>query len=180
MNPFMVFRSGGNKFVCNLCTFPNDVPSEYFCATTPQGARVDREQRPELMRGTVEFLVPKEYWVTEPVGLNWLFVVDVCQEAANKNFLEGFCEGILAALYGGDDQAEANSNSEHRNIPAGAKVGFMTFDKDIHFYNCNVRSSTSFTKIVTNTCIACSGASPNDGYAGFRRPFRAFERRSFR
>jgi len=137
INPFMVFRSGGNKFVCNMCNYANDVPPEYFCATTPQGARVDREQRPELMRGTVEFLVPKEYWSKEPVGLRWLFLIDVGQEAFNKGFLEGFCEGIMAALYGGDASPEGEGEFKRR-IPEGSKVGFVTFDKDIHFYNMNV------------------------------------------
>lgn len=136
INPFMVFRSGGNKFVCNMCNYANDVPPEYFCATTPQGARVDREQRPELMRGTVEFLVPKEYWSQEPVGLRWIFLIDVGQEALNKGFLEAFCEGILAALYGSDDSTEEDGSSKRR-IPEGSKVGFVTFDKDIHFYNMN-------------------------------------------
>ncbi|TGO47146.1 hypothetical protein BCON_0291g00070 [Botryotinia convoluta] len=136
INPFMVFRSGGNKFVCNMCNYANDVPPEYFSAITPQGARVDREQRPELMRGTVEFLVPKEYWSQEPVGLRWIFLIDVGQEALNKGFLEAFCEGILAALYGGDDSTEEDGSSKRR-IPEGSKVGFVTFDKDIHFYNMN-------------------------------------------
>jgi protein transport protein SEC24 len=137
INPFMVFRSGGNKFVCNMCNYANDVPPEYFSPTNPQGARVDREQRPELMRGTVEFLVPKEYWNKEPVGLRWLFLIDVGQEAFNKGFLEAFCEGIMAALYGGEDAAEEAEFK--RRIPEGSKVGFVTFDKDIHFYNINVR-----------------------------------------
>lgn len=140
INPFMVFRSGGNKFVCNMCTYPNDVPPEYFCATNPQGARVDREQRPELMRGTVEFLVPKEYWSKKPEGLRWLFVIDVGQESFNKGFLEAFCEGIMAALYGGESIVEGPDGALKRNIPQGAKVGFVTFDKDIHFYNVNVRT----------------------------------------
>ncbi|KAH8593852.1 hypothetical protein B0O99DRAFT_515074 [Bisporella sp. PMI_857] len=135
INPFMVFRSGGNKFVCNMCNYPNDVPPEYFCATTPQGARLDREQRPELMRGTVEFLVPKEYWSKEPVGLRWLFLIDVGQEAFNKGFLEAFCQGIIAALYGEDTTGE-NGEVKH-SIPEGSKVGFVTFDRDIHFYNVN-------------------------------------------
>jgi protein transport protein SEC24 len=142
INPFMMFRSGGSKFVCNLCTYPNDTPSEYFCATTPQGVRVDRDQRPELSRGTVEFVVPKEYWTKEPVGLNWLFVIDVTQEAFNKGFLEAFCEGILAALYapeGGEDDRDENGEPKRR-LPAGAKVGFVTYDKDIHFYSCHVRT----------------------------------------
>ncbi|KAF4850501.1 hypotheticall protein [Colletotrichum siamense] len=135
INPFMMFRSGGNKFVCNLCTYPNDTPSEYFSALTPQGVRVDRDQRPELTRGTVEFVVPKEYWTKEPTGLRWLFVIDVTQESFNKGFIESFCEGVLAALYGGED-AERDENGEpKRVIPEGAKVGFVTYDKDIHFYN---------------------------------------------
>ena len=142
INPFMVFRSGGNKFICNMCNYANDVPPEYFCAITPQGARVDREQRPELMRGTVEFLVPKEYWSKEPVGLRWLFLVDVGQEAFNKGYLEAFCEGIMQALYGGDDSSEEDERSKRR-IPEGSKVGFVTFDKDIHFYNMNVGCSLS-------------------------------------
>ncbi|KAI1130627.1 hypothetical protein F5Y10DRAFT_235232 [Nemania abortiva] len=138
INPFMMFRSGGSKFVCNLCTYPNDTPPEYFCATTPQGVRGDRDQRPELTKGTVEFIVPKEYWTREPTGLNTLFVIDVTQEAFNKGFLEAYCEGILSALYepeGGED-TEDNGESK-RQIPPGAKVGFVTYDKDVHFYNCN-------------------------------------------
>ncbi|EXV06699.1 SEC23/Sec24 family protein [Metarhizium robertsii] len=135
INPFMMFRSGGNKFVCNLCTHPNDTPPEYFCATSPQGVRVDRDQRPELHRGTVEFVVPKEYWTREPVGLRWLFLIDVTQESFNKGFLETFCDGILAALYGGENQEKDENGEPKRRVPEGAKVGFVTYDKDIHFYN---------------------------------------------
>ncbi|KAH8888661.1 hypothetical protein GQ53DRAFT_749065 [Thozetella sp. PMI_491] len=136
INPFMMFRSGGNKFVCNLCTYANDTPSEYFCATSPQGVRVDRDQRPELTRGTVEFVVPKEYWTKEPVGLRLLFLIDVTQESFNKGFLEAFCDGILGALYGSDESEEKDENGEaKRRIPAGAQVGFVTFDKEVHFYN---------------------------------------------
>ncbi len=139
MNPFMMFRSGGNKFVCNLCTYPNDTPPEYFCATSPQGIRVDRDQRPELSRGTVEFVVPKEYWTKEPVGLRWLFLIDVTQESFNKGFLEAFCEGILGALYGADENEEKDENGEvKRRIPPNSRVGFVSYDKEVHFYNVGV------------------------------------------
>ena len=144
INPFMTFRSGGNKLVCNMCTFPNDVTPEYFAPTDPSGVRVDRAQRPELTMGTVEFMVPKEYWAREPVGLRWLFLIDVGQEAINRGFLEAFCEGILGALYS-EDGADANEEQQNgetteirRNLPLGSKVGFVTFDKEVHFYNCNV------------------------------------------
>jgi protein transport protein SEC24 len=139
INPFMMFRSGGNKFVCNLCTYPNDTPPEYFSATSPQGVRNDRDDRPELCRGTVEFVVPKEYWTKEPVGLRWLFLIDVTQEAFNKGFLEAFCEGILNALYGGDVDTKDESEQPTGRLPPNVKVGFVTFDKEVHFYNVNVR-----------------------------------------
>ncbi|KAF2742701.1 Sec23/Sec24 family protein [Sporormia fimetaria CBS 119925] len=133
INPFMTFKSGGNKFVCNMCTFPNDVSPEYFAPTDPSGVRVDRLQRPELSMGTVDFMVPKEYWGKEPVGLRWLFLIDVSAEAVNRQFLDGFCEGIMHALYGPEGDA-ADENTQKR-IPKGAKVGIATFDKDLHFYN---------------------------------------------
>ncbi|KFA73312.1 hypothetical protein S40288_09789 [Stachybotrys chartarum IBT 40288] len=139
INPFMMFRSGGNKFICNLCTYANETPGEYFCATSPQGVRVDRDQRPELHRGTVEFVVPKEYWTKEPVGQRWLFLIDATQESYNKGFMETFCDGILAALYGGDDKEKDDNGEVNRRVPQGTKVGFVTYDKDIQFYNVNSR-----------------------------------------
>lgn len=140
INPFMSFRAGGNKFICNMCTFPNDVPPEYFAPLEMTGARVDRLHRPELMMGTVEFLVPKEYWNKEPVGLQWLFLIDVSQESVNRGFLKGVCNGIIDALYGADDETPENSEDEAapRKIPEGAKVGIVTFDREVHFYNLSV------------------------------------------
>ena len=40
INPFMQFKAGGNKVVCNMCTYPNDVPGEYFSPTDQTGVRV--------------------------------------------------------------------------------------------------------------------------------------------
>lgn len=147
INPFMTFKSGGNKFVCNMCNFPNDVPMEYFSPTNPQGVRVDRDQRPELTRGTVEYMVPKEYWAKDPVGLRFLFLIDVCQEAVNKGFLDAICEGILATLYmddssvrnqetlNGDGGNGEENNGPPRALPVQCRVGIVTFDKEVHFYN---------------------------------------------
>lgn len=135
INPFMQFKSGGNKFVCNMCTFPNDVPPEYFAPTDPSGVRVDRLQRPELTLGTVDFMVPKEYWSKEPVGLRWLFLIDVSAEAVNRGFLDGFCEGIISALYGGEKDQPQTEGDAPRRLPEGSKVAIVTFDKEMHFYN---------------------------------------------
>ncbi|KAL8738264.1 MAG: hypothetical protein Q9190_008025, partial [Brigantiaea leucoxantha] len=143
INPFMTFRSGGNKVVCNMCTFPNDVAPEYFAPTDPSGVRVDRTQRPELTVGTVEFMVPREYWAKEPVGLHWLFLIDAGQEAIHRGFLSAFCEGVMAALYGNEQeeeneqQANGDTLEVKRKLPVGSKVGFVAFDRAVHFFNCN-------------------------------------------
>ena len=129
---------------CNLCGHPNEVGEEYFAPIDPSGVRVDRLQRPELTLGTCEFLVPKEYWSKEPVGMRYLFLIDASAESCNRGFLQGVCDGILSALYGDDVDDEETDDEEETNgetvpkpskVPAGAKVGFMTFDRDIHFYN---------------------------------------------
>jgi protein transport protein SEC24 len=136
INPFMTFRSGGNKFICNMCTFPNDTAMEYFAPTDPTGARVDRQQRPELTLGTVDFLVPKEYWTKEPSPLKLLFLVDVTEESVNKGFLTGFCEGIMSALYGGQNESSEDQNgAASPGLAKGAKIGIVTYDKQMHFFN---------------------------------------------
>lgn len=138
INPFMVFKSGGNKFVCNMCTFPNDVIPEYYAPTDPSGARVDRLQRPELSFGTIEFTAPKEYSTKEPVPLKTLFLIDVSMESISKGFLEGVCEGILSTLYGDEAGAEAADNTEDApksRLAPGAMVGFAAYDKEVHFFS---------------------------------------------
>lgn len=43
--------------------FSNDAPREYMCNLGPDGRRRDADDRPELCRGTVEFIATKEFLV---------------------------------------------------------------------------------------------------------------------
>jgi hypothetical protein len=43
--------------------FSNDTPREYFCNLGPDGRRRDADERPELCRGSVEFVATKEFLV---------------------------------------------------------------------------------------------------------------------
>ncbi|KAJ5130619.1 Sec23/Sec24 beta-sandwich [Penicillium bovifimosum] len=151
INPFMSFRSGGSKFVCNMCTFPNDTPAEYFAPLDASGARVDRMQRPELLMGTVEFTVPKEYWNKEPVGLQTLFLIDVSRESVHRGFLKGVCQGIRDALYGdGTESSEGEGDESSRKLPPGAKVGIVTYDKEVHFYNLTASLGQAQMMVMTD------------------------------
>ncbi|KAL4879679.1 hypothetical protein BJY04DRAFT_92295 [Aspergillus karnatakaensis] len=150
INPFMSFRSGGSKFVCNMCTFPNDVPQEYFSPIDVSGSRIDRMQRPELMQGTVEFLVPKDYWNKEPVGLRTLFLIDVSHESVNRGFLKGVCKGILKALYGDESLDDSEATEPERKLPEGAKVGIVTYDREVQFYNLSAQLQQAQMMIMTD------------------------------
>jgi protein transport protein SEC24 len=150
INPFMTFRSGGNKLVCNMCNFPNDVPPEYFAPTDAAGVRVDRAQRPELMMGTVEFTVPKEYQTKEPTPIRWLFMIDITQEAINRGFLHSVCRGILDALYEQEAGEAAEDGTEFQKLPPGAKVGIVTYDKEIQFYNLTANLDAAQMMVMTD------------------------------
>ena len=41
----------------------SETPRDYLCNLGPDGRRRDADMRPELARGTVEFVAPKEYMV---------------------------------------------------------------------------------------------------------------------
>lgn len=152
INPFMIFSNGGNKMTCNLCGHPNEVEASYFAPTDPSGVRVDRQQRPELTLGTCEFLVPKEYWAKEPVPLRYLFVLDVSMESTQRGWLQAMCDGILTALYGDNepDADDQKNGAAISKIPEGARIGIMTFDREIHFYNVSASLSAPQQLVVND------------------------------
>lgn len=167
INPFMVFSNGGNKMTCNLCGHPNEVAPEYFAPTDPSGIRVDRAQRPELTLGTCEFVVPKEYWSKEPVPMRYLFVLDTSAEACTRGFLQGMCDGILAALYGDDLELPSTDEADDEaappqpsKVPPGSKVGFVTFDRDINFYNVSSSLSAPQQLVVSDLEDPFAAISP--------------------
>ena len=71
-------------------------------------------------------------------------MMNVSQDANEKGFLQAFCDSVLEALYGNDPDApvEEKENDDDpdpiRSLPAGSKVGFVTFDTFVHFYDCHV------------------------------------------
>lgn len=126
LNPWCLFADGGRKFVCNLCGFDSDVPDEYFCNLDMTGRRTDYEYRPELRYGTVEYIVPEEYWAKKPHPIRYLFAIDVSSTAVQSGMLASVCQSLNDILYG--DHAG-------NGLPEGAKIGLVTFDRSIHFYN---------------------------------------------
>lgn len=129
LNPWCRFIDAGKRFVCNLCDFENVVPEDQYCPIDMNGRRMDTEHHPELMFGSVEFDVPKDYWNDiEPKPLHYLFAIDVSRNAVQSGMLTIFCQTIKQLL-------------ENDGFPEGMKVGIVTFDSSVQFYNLQVNKA---------------------------------------
>ncbi|KAJ3328411.1 COPII coat Sec23p-Sfb3p heterodimer component [Blyttiomyces sp. JEL0837] len=123
INPYFQFTDGGRKFICNLCGCDTEVPPDYFCHLDMSGRRMDLDRRPELMQGAVEFTATKEYFSRPPKPPGYVFAIDVSHNSIASGMLARAALAIKELLYGG------------KGLPPKSKVGIITFDKSIHFYN---------------------------------------------
>ena len=53
--------------------FTDETPRDYQCNLGPDGRRRDADERPELCRGTVEFIATREYMVSNLLGLQVMY-----------------------------------------------------------------------------------------------------------
>jgi protein transport protein SEC24 len=122
VNPFMKFIDQGRKFICNLCGYTDETPRDYQCNLGPDGRRRDADERPELCRGTVDFVATKEYMVRDPMPAVYFFLIDVSMNAIQTGATAAACSAIQQVL---------------SDLPEGPRtfVGIATFDSTIHFYN---------------------------------------------
>ncbi|KAJ1425544.1 Zinc finger, Sec23/Sec24-type [Sesbania bispinosa] len=122
VNPYVTFTEAGRKFRCNMCALVNEVPSEYYAQLDATGRRVDLNQRPELTKGTVEFVAPAEYMVRPPMPPIYFFLIDVSISAVRSGMIEVVAQTIRSCL----DKLSGFPRTQ---------IGFATFDSTIHFYN---------------------------------------------
>ncbi|ETN18388.1 hypothetical protein PPTG_04013 [Phytophthora nicotianae INRA-310] len=122
MNPFVQWVDNGRRWRCNLCGVSNDVASSYFCHLGANQQRQDRDERPELNSGSVEIVAPSEYMMRPPQPPCYVFVIDVS----------------ATAVASGSVQIAVDTIREQLDNLLGAprtRVGFLTYDSSIHFYN---------------------------------------------
>lgn len=119
-NPNFTWCSGGREAVCNFCGQRIDVPTEYYSALDDRGYRRDQNNRPELQRGTVDYVAPSDYTDVLPGVPVQLFVVD----ASRQSVASGFFHQILVTL---------RSLIAFMQAPM-SKIGLMTFNHALQFY----------------------------------------------
>ena len=138
----------------------------YFCNLDSNFLRLDHLQRPELNKGTIDFLVPDEYWAIEPppnlnpsytrVGppskrthrpphpISYVFAFDTSVDAVRSGFLRSSCNALQATIYQETEEGIACK------LPAGSKVAIISYDCVINVYNLVSYPRTHNTCVVNN------------------------------
>ncbi|KAG5326139.1 SC24C protein, partial [Acromyrmex heyeri] len=131
MCPFMQFIDAGRRFQCMFCKATTEVPNEYFQHLDHTGQRLDRYERPELTLGTFEYIATKDYCRDNifPKSPAIVFIIDVSYNTVKSGLVNLLCtkmKSIIKNLPIDDGQTKSNM-----------KVGFITYNNTVHFYNIN-------------------------------------------
>ncbi|KAI5121951.1 hypothetical protein M0805_002022 [Coniferiporia weirii] len=168
VNPWCTWVSGGSRWRCNLCEHQSEVLPGYFCNLDANQMRLDHLQRPELVKGTVDFAVSSEYNAPHapprlvpsyyspepppdpntrrtPEPMRVLFAVDVSREAVQCGLVHATCQAIKGVLFGGE---AGNGARMEPCFPRQCKVGIMTFDTSVHFYDISAERDAAIMLVV--------------------------------
>ncbi|KAF8935839.1 COPII subunit [Haplosporangium gracile] len=137
INPFVKFVEGGQRWKCNMCYTLNEVPSSFDYDSQTQQP-VDRWQRKELNHAVVEYIAPTEYMIRPPQPLVYMFVIDVSYPAVQCGMVATAATTILESL-------DRIPNDEGRT-----KIGIITVDSSIHFYNLKAASGEPQMMVVSD------------------------------
>uniref|UniRef100_A0A8B9KJ51 SEC24 homolog D, COPII coat complex component n=1 Tax=Astyanax mexicanus TaxID=7994 RepID=A0A8B9KJ51_ASTMX len=129
MCPFMLFIDGGRRYQCAFCNCVNEVPVQYFQHLDHMGRRVDLYERPELSLGSYEFTATLDYCKNNkpPNPPAYIFMIDVSYNNIKSGLVKLICEELKTLL----DRLPKEEGTESSAI----RVGFVTYNKILHFYN---------------------------------------------
>ncbi|XP_061666594.1 protein transport protein Sec24C isoform X2 [Syngnathoides biaculeatus] len=133
MCPYMQFIEGGRRFQCGFCSCVTEVPPHYFQHLDHTGKRIDFHDRPELSLGSYEFLATVDYCKNNkiPQPPAFIFLIDVSYNAIKSGMVGIVCQELKTLL--------DNLPTENPDSDSVVRVGFVTYNKVLHFYN--VKSS---------------------------------------
>ncbi|KAL6439948.1 hypothetical protein ACFW04_002958 [Cataglyphis niger] len=131
MCPFMQFIDAGRRFQCIFCKATTEVPNEYFQHLDHTGQRLDRYERPELMLGTFEYIATKDYCRDNvfPKSPAIVFVIDVSYNTVKSGLVSLLCTKMKSII--------KNLPIDAGKTKSNMKVGFITYNNTVHFYNIN-------------------------------------------
>uniref|UniRef100_A0A1I8I076 Zf-Sec23_Sec24 domain-containing protein n=1 Tax=Macrostomum lignano TaxID=282301 RepID=A0A1I8I076_9PLAT len=153
MSPYMAWLDGGRRFQCGFCGARTDTPQSYFAHLDQTGCRVDAAYRPELRLGSYELPAPgleyrrgdrATFNESPPPGI--VFAIDVSYRAVHSGLTALVCDHLrrrLPAFL----PSETAPDGQTRISP---RVGFLTYDRSVYFYNLSASLSQPQSLIVSD------------------------------
>uniref|UniRef100_A0A8C4YIW9 SEC24 homolog D, COPII coat complex component n=1 Tax=Gopherus evgoodei TaxID=1825980 RepID=A0A8C4YIW9_9SAUR len=129
MCPFMQFIEGGRKYQCGFCNCINDVPPFFFQHLDHIGRRTDHYERPELSLGSYEYVATLDYCRNNkpPNSPAYIFMIDVSYSNIKSGLVKLICNELKTVL--------DNLPREEQEETSAIRVGFVTYNKVLHFFN---------------------------------------------
>ncbi|XP_031706722.1 protein transport protein Sec24D [Anarrhichthys ocellatus] len=145
MCPYMQFIDGGRRYQCGFCNCVNEVPVFYFQHLDHMGRRVDFYERPELSLGSYEFVATLDYCKNNkpPNPPAYIFMIDVSYNNIKSGLVKLICDELKTLL--------ENLPSEEGMECSAIKVGFVTYNKVLHFYNVKSALAQPQMMVVSDT-----------------------------
>uniref|UniRef100_A0A672J719 SEC24 homolog D, COPII coat complex component n=1 Tax=Salarias fasciatus TaxID=181472 RepID=A0A672J719_SALFA len=145
MCPYMQFIDGGRRFQCGFCNCVNEVPVFYFQHLDHMGRRVDFYERPELSLGSYEFVATMDYCKNNkaPNPPAYIFMIDVSYNNIKSGLVKLICDELKTLL----EKLPRDEGMESSPI----KVGFVTYNKILHFYNVKSALAQPQMMVVSDT-----------------------------
>ncbi|PJF16880.1 hypothetical protein PSACC_03315 [Paramicrosporidium saccamoebae] len=128
LNPFVEMIEQGSKW-----RFP---PNYDYDSQTQK--YIERSSKAELYHPVYEFIAPMEYMVRPPQPPVYLFLLDVSYHSVSSGVLSTAARIIL-------DSLDSLPNALDRT-----KIGIMTVDSTIHFYNLSVQNEDPKLLVVSD------------------------------
>ncbi|KAF4084974.1 hypothetical protein AMELA_G00112270 [Ameiurus melas] len=156
MCPYMQFIEGGRRFQCSFCNCVTEVPPHYFQHLDHTGKRVDCYDRPELSLGSYEFVATVDYCKNNkiPQPPAYIFLIDVSYNAVKSGMVSIVCKELKNLL----DYLPRENPDMDSNI----RVGFVTYNKVLHFYN--VKASLAQPQMMVVSDVADMFVPLLDGF----------------
>uniref|UniRef100_H3D180 SEC24 homolog D, COPII coat complex component n=1 Tax=Tetraodon nigroviridis TaxID=99883 RepID=H3D180_TETNG len=145
MCPYMQFLDGGRRYQCSFCNCVNEVPVFYFQHLDHMGRRVDFYERPELSLGSYEFVATLDYCKNNkpPNPPAYIFMIDVSYSNIKSGLVKLICGELKTLLQ--------NLPREDGADGSAVKVGFVTYNKILHFYNVKSALAQPQMMVVSDT-----------------------------
>ncbi|MEQ2193506.1 hypothetical protein XENOCAPTIV_000363 [Xenoophorus captivus] len=132
-------------YMCPYMQFIDGVPVFYFQHLDHMGRRVDFYERPELSLGSYEFDATLDYCKNNkpPNPPAYIFMIDVSYSNIKSGLVKLICDELKTLLekLPREDGAEASA----------IKVGFVTYNKVLHFYNVKSALAQPQMMVVSDT-----------------------------